>query len=399
MYKFGKSILAILLIAGALQSKTTFAQNTSPILDHQVIHKFGELLSFEAVLAPDLDVEKVEVFFNSQGSANTQVESVEIREQNYVSLFYSLEEENPLRAFAPVRYRFVVTQTDGEKLESEDFEFFYEDNRYRWEVLEEGPFRVHWYAGETDFGQDVLDVAQLGADTLQDTLDLPIPQELDIYVYSRASDLRQALDLSGKPWLAGHANPDLGIVLVSVIPGPEQSLEMEREVPHEVAHAMLYEKVGDNYANIPAWLNEGIASLAELYPNPDYQQTLVDAADSGELVPLADLCQDFPDDTLSAGLAYAQSNSFVRYISRTYGPAGLDRLVDAYSNGASCEEGTNIALGQPLSAIERTWSSSAINANPGLGAFGQLLPWLIIAVVPIGLSLGFTALRARQKEA
>ena len=398
MRKYSKVIITIILLSNWLQISPTFAQNDSPILEHQVSHKFSELLTFEAILDPNIEAAKVEVFFSSEGSATTQVESVEIRDENYVSLFYSLEEFDPLRAFAPVTYHFVVTQKDGQQFESEDFEFFYEDNRYRWQELEEDPFRVFWYSGDTKFGQEVLDTAEFSADKLQDLIDLPIPEELDIYVYARSSDLRQALDLSGKPWLAGHANPDLGLVLISVAPGPESTLEMEREVPHEVAHAMLYEQVGDNYENIPAWLNEGIASLAELYPSPDYQQTLVEAEASNSLLPLAELCDGFPADSSSAGLAYAESNSFVRYLSRTYGPSGLNRLVDAYANGASCEDGTAIALGQPLSSIEQTWRGTAISANPTLSAIGQLLPWLIIAVVPIGLSLGFTALRARQKE-
>ena len=398
MHKYGKFLMATFLIGIMIHSNSVLAQGISPILEHQVSHKFSELLTFEAVLAPNIEAEKVEVFFSSQGSANTQVETVEIRDQNYVSLFYSLAEEDPLRAFAPVQYRFVVTLKNGEMLQSEEFEFFYEDNRYRWEELVEGSFRVHWYAGTSAFGQDVLDTAQFGADALQDLIELPIPEKLEIYVYARSSDLRQALDLSGQPWLAGHANPDLVVVLISVAPGPEENLEMEREVPHEVAHAMLFEKVGDNYAKIPPWLNEGIASLAELYPNPDYQHILQGAASSDSLIPLAELCRDFPNDTAGAGLAYAQSNSFTRYLSRVYGPSGLIQLVEAYADGASCEDGPAIALGQPLSSIEQTWMGSAASANPSLNAFVQLLPWILIAIVPIGLSLGLTVIRARRNH-
>ena len=84
--------------------------------------------------------------------------------------------------------------------------------------------------------------------------------------------------MGGSTWVAGHANPDLGVVLVSIAPGENQSMEMERQIPHELAHVLLYRLTGPAYANLPNWLTEGIASQVEGYPNADYTQVLTASA-------------------------------------------------------------------------------------------------------------------------
>ena len=68
--------------------------------------------------------------------------------------------------------------------------------------------------------------------------------------------------------MAGHAAPDLGVVLISIPAGPDEGLEMQRQIPHELMHLAQYEVIGENFTNQPYWLIEGMASEAELYPNP-----------------------------------------------------------------------------------------------------------------------------------
>ena len=72
---------------------------------------------------------------------------------------------------------------------------------------------------------------------------------------------------------------------------------METLIPHELAHVMLYRNVGEGYASLPVWLSEGIASLAELYPNPDYDQALSIASQNGSLLSIEELCDTFPLDS------------------------------------------------------------------------------------------------------
>ena len=93
--------------------------------------------------------------------------------------------------------------------------------------------------------------------------------------------------------MAGHADPDLGVMVVSVPDGPTQRIEMERQIPHELMHVLLYQLIGNKY-QLPTWFNEGLATISELYPDPDYYTYLMRAKANDSLIPLTNLCASFP---------------------------------------------------------------------------------------------------------
>ena len=149
--------------------------------------------------------------------------------------------------------------------DSPHYFFQYDDNRYPWQTMEGNGLRLHWYAGDVSFGQAALDAAQSGYQAIQNLIPVPAGDPIDIYIYASSADVQDTLNLGGSAWVSGHANPDLGVVLVSIAPGENQSIEMEQQIPHELAHVLLYRLTGSAYANLPNWLTEGIASQVEGY--------------------------------------------------------------------------------------------------------------------------------------
>ena len=164
---------------------------------------------------------------------------------------------------------------------------------------------------------------------------------------------------------------------------------MERQIPHELMHILLYKMVGAGYVNLPAWLSEGLASVAELYPNPDYLVLLESAHNKGNLPSILSLCQSFPRDASGTFLAYAQSASFTRYLQQRFGSSGLERLLRQYADGLDCQRGAEAALGVPLAQLGREWRKDVFGENVYLTAINNLLPWMVllimIAVIPVGL--------------
>jgi hypothetical protein len=226
---------------------------------------------------------------------------------------------------------------------------------------------------------------------------------LDVYVYSRAADLHSTLMLGGKEWVAGHADPALDVVMVLVSPGETQATELPRQVPHELARVLLYRSVGAGYYRLPIWLSEGIASLAELSPNPEYATLLTLASQSNSLLPLSDLCASFPADSGHAFLAYAESESFVLNLRDTYGNTGLVALTKAYADGLDCELGATRAVGVPLSRLDARWRESLLGENAAGVAAGNLLPYLLLLgltlIVPVWGAVGILLERRRNARA
>jgi len=254
----------------------------------------------------------------------------------------------------------------------------YDDGGFDWQTLEAGALRVNWYNEDANFGRAALEAAQAGLQSISTFMPLDLDQPLEVFIYANADDLRGTLAPGGQDWVAGHANPALGVVMVVIEPGAEQSILMEQRMPHELMHVMLYRHVGAGYPNIPVWLREGIAMLAEIYPNPDYDRVLAEAGANDRLIPLKDLCASFPPGAGQAFLAYAESRSFTTYLHNTYGSSGLLSLVGYYADGVDCERGTERAFGTSLSRLELNWRESVLGQQAIGVALRNMSPYLVL---------------------
>lgn len=272
------------------------------------------------------------------------------------------------------------------------------DDGIKWQTLESGMLKIHWYEGDVDFGQDALETAQAGLDSIARFVHPDLQQPVEIFIYATADALQRELTPGEEVWVAGHADPTLGLVRVLIEPGSQQGIAMEQRIPHELMHVMLYRHVGAGYTNLPTWLREGMASLAEIYPNADHERVLNQAVAGNTLIPLKDLCVSFPADASQAFLAYAESKSFAKYLYETYGSAGLRDIAAAYADGADCERGPERALGVSFSVLEQKWHSSVLNQKNFLPALQNIVPYLVLLCLVLIIPLIGIAGTLRNKR-
>jgi len=399
MYKRGALILFLVFSLAVTRTTTASAQEFT---DSQVTYTFGDQITFQTILQSEVPAQTAIIYFQATNDPHTNVglANVETLEEGVYKLSYVHNlSDYSLQAFSYVSYHFEVTLDGGEVLQSLPEEFYYEDNRVTWQERQEGPFRVHWYEGDIQFAQLVLDTAQSGRRQIENLLpSLPAPVLLDIYVYDNVKALQDTLRPSSSNWVAGHADPTLGVVVVSLPGGMEQRLLTEQRIPHELMHIMLYQATSLGYANLPTWLNEGLASMAELYPNSDYKILLEDAVQRDALLPMSSLCNTFPRDAAGALLSYAQSYSFTSYIRDAYGSTGLQGLITNYSNGLDCEKGAQAALGKGLTQLEREWRRDALAENVALSVLNNMLPWLVLLVAVLAVQAGLFIYRLRARR-
>jgi hypothetical protein len=160
---------------------------------------------------------------------------------------------------------------------------------------------------------------------------------------------------------------------------------MEQRIPHELMHIMMYRSVGAGYRNLPAWLREGAATLAETYPNPDYERVLTEAGGANKLIPIKELCASFPTDSGQAFLAYAESQSFINYLHDTYGSSGVLSLATSYADGVDCERGAERAFGVSLSNLEQKWHSTVMKGNQFPSALQNISPYLVLLCLVLAI--------------
>ena len=363
------------------QSSVTFIGST-----HQ--YEFGKQILFFTTIQAAREIQSVDLFIRPSGES-TRVLAISPGANGRISEAYDLT-QHPLRPFSQVDYWYRVALIDGSDISSSVSSFFYEDNRFDWKRLEENGFEAAWQEGDSNFGQAILNVSQTGWANVQMYLQANLPKPLRVYVYASATDLQSALQLTNTPWVAGHASPDLGVVLVSIPSGPDQRAELERQIPHELMHVVEYQEAGLAYSRLPLWLVEGLASIAELYPNQDYERVMQSAVSGDRLVALVNLCSEFPRDLSGAFLAYAESASFVRFLYQNFGRSGLNSLITQYKDGYGCEEGIRSAFTETLGQLETRWKQEYLGLNMGAVVWKNLLPYLLLVLVivlPVSVSL------------
>lgn len=377
-------LLSLLVCLPAVQ--VVNAQSGIAVEQARADYVFGQQITLRAKIQASQTISQAQAFLRASGENNTISISASIDANGNLSATHEIANSR-LRPFAQVDFWFRFSLADGSTADSEVFQFNYTDNRFEWQSLEEGNLRIHWYDGDLAFGQSALDTARNGLERANRLLSANFSQPVDVYIYANSNDLKATIDASGQAWVSGHASPDLRLALVAITPGPEEALNMERKIPHELAHILTYEVSGERYRLLPMWLREGIATISEVYPSLDYPRSLEVAVEAGSLLPFASLCGDFPTDASSRFLAYAQTESFTRYLVDEYGISGLNRLLQAYGDGLGCEQGVQVALGVPLTTLEYNWRAEKLGENRAVLILKNLSGYLIVFAVVLFLPL------------
>ncbi|MBM3123737.1 MAG: hypothetical protein FJZ87_01545 [Chloroflexi bacterium] len=357
----------------------------------KIVVDYGKTVTFTARFEATFPTEHVTILLKGHNEDTLHVEEIPVNADGTIEFIYNAEHD-PLPPFGTMLIQARVDLEGGRMLISEPIPFAYNDSRFPWQTISQDDLNMHWYAGEASFAAEALKAAVSGLESIRSFFPITSTEPIHIYVYSNPVDLQDALAMGGETWAAGHTPPGLDAILAAIEPGPNQSFEMNTEIPHELAHWVLFRTLREGYHRQPVWLLEGMASMAELDTPPDHASALQAAHRTGTLLPFTDLCASFPTDAGGAFLAYAQSRSFVTYIRKTYGDAVLLRLTRAYHNrgildGTSCAVGTIEALGMPLGQLDENWRKSLALQEYDPNEVHNLAPFIavmaLILIVPL----------------
>ncbi|MCW5875633.1 MAG: hypothetical protein KIS85_02005 [Anaerolineales bacterium] len=368
------------LSAGSAVAAPAAAQQGVGVIEQSHSYLFNNSFTFRVEFEAELPIMNAYVFYQWPGGGRSWVYEGELLENRILDVQVALDESNQPPPFSEVEYWYRFADVRGQVHESATYSFYYDDNRYEWSSHQDGPFTLYWYAGDAGYAAAILAAARQGVQRIQALLPGARLSEATLRVYEDAADVQLIAGRSGISWQAGHSDPAAGLLLLALPPGAGQSLEIQRQVPHEVAHLMLYQSLGaTQYARLPAWLNEGIAAQAELYSDPEAAALLAAAAADSGLLPLAALCAAFPQDAASARLAYAQAASFVGYLFEQYGQVGFGLLVDAYLQGSDCLAAPQQDFGMDLNGLQAEWAAALFEPKPqGAAAWLAAVPWQTI---------------------
>ncbi|MBE7535883.1 MAG: hypothetical protein HS124_09165 [Anaerolineales bacterium] len=358
------------------------------------VYRFGEQIVFSATVRTSFPIQAASITLFDENYNQMRVQPLTLDARQTLQFILDARQNAP-RPFTFIRWRYDFNFADGTAFQSEVYSVRYDDNRFAWQRLESNGLRVFWFQGDATFAQNALNVALAGVRAINEIFLVDLNQPIDIFIYPLQTDLAF---LSVDAQAVGHANVGLGVVLVAVEPGFEQSLQMDQRIPHELMHVLSYRALGAGYKNLPAWLREGLAAVVEINPSVEYNRVLQDARARRAIIPLKDLCASFPPQPDSTFLAYAEARSFTAYLRDAFGVSKLIELSRSYADGVTCERGVEITYDASLAQLELNWRESIVGENVWALTLQNLLPYLVLCGLVLGIPLliGFNAMRKKR---
>jgi hypothetical protein len=360
-------------------------------------YEFGRTMTFQLLARGEAEITSVRLVLQPAGDSPIEWSEVEFEPGTNVAAAATLDLAlYPLPPFSAIDFWWELADAEGGEFSTPPQTFQYTDNRFAWQQLSDGSLTAHWYDGDVAFGEAVLSTASGALPRINRDIRAPLAPHTDVIVYGSAAEVQAALQRLGQVWTDGHADPALGVVLVVVPNDLRADFAMQREVPHELTHVLLYQALGDNLRFLPQWLNEGLAVMNQGQPDDDFAALLAAARTSDSFLDLASLCGRFPADGALFRLAYAQSESVVRYVRERFGSEGVYALLTAYGSGADCNGGVQAALGLSLEELQAAWLREAIYGGTAGSEWAGAGPWVLLAGLVLLAPVGFLIFGRRR---
>lgn len=231
---------------------------------------------------------------------------------------------NSSTTYIPVGTRFTYSWTftteSGERIETEPEEFVFLDGRYEWQMLEEDGVRVFWYADQA-LAQRVMTASASAVADMSDLLEVDIDFPITVVLYGGGDDgiaaqrprggVYDEMSRTGGTRVA----PDLVHVYDSL------GLPWEDITRHEITHVITSAAGDGAFTSIPSWLDEGLATYAQVNKGTREQATEF-AISTDTTLRLRNLTSPTNRADLIE-LFYGQSWYVVEYMIDTYGEAAM----------------------------------------------------------------------------
>lgn len=214
-----------------------------------------------------------------------------------------------------------------------------------------GHFVITFEGGENDdLGGEVLEVLEDAYNWIGLQLDHYPEQRVTVILYSR----RQFSELTNSPdWAGGLYDGKIRLPVGGIA---SVDARVRGLLYHEYMHVVVRDIVGNN---VPAWLNEGLAEVAERHVTAAPVEVLPLARQQDKLLPLQALEQSFHKlEGMQVALAYEQSYAVVSFLIERYGWHNVRDLLFALREHKTFFEAIEEVLGidsMTYKTLQRRW--------------------------------------------
>lgn len=160
-------------------------------------------------------------------------------------------------------------------------------------------------------------IAQQILDDLGQSIDKPI----DVIIAATVDEFQRIQPKGARvpTWAIGVAYPQHNlIILLSPTERQRGPIDIIKTFQHEILHIILGQAFKGS-ADVPRWLNEGLAMIAANEWSMARLSTMTFAVLGRKLIPMQELAESFPGDPDQAHIAYCQSFYFIAFLKGKFG--------------------------------------------------------------------------------
>ena len=330
------------------------------LVSSEVTSEFQEGIRFEATVQSAAEIEELAVRFRIGQREVGAYEYLEPEESNdgdatKASVFYRTN--TAARYIAPgtiITYSFVITDADGNHLDTPEFEYIYHDERYEWDEISNGIVTVSYHGPVSFRAQDVLDATVQTLEFMGPLLGAGVDEPIRITMYNNWPEMREALppasEVTRRELITeGQAHSPEGVLLV--LGGAPRASGI---ASHEVTHILVHRAGEGSLGRVPSWLNEGLAEFGNIQPGESYDRALYYAIQRNDLLPITSMDGQpgTPEDVI---IFYGQARSIVRYMVEAYGADKMRELMATIKTGKNYRNAIPEVYGITPLELENEW--------------------------------------------
>ena len=355
-------LLVVTLGLSALTAQAGAQSSVSGIelVSSEVTSEFQEGIRFNAVVRSAAEIEEIAVRFRigqREVGAYEYLEQEEVSAGDGVRASVLYRTNTAARYIAPgtiITYSFVVSDADGNHLDTPEYEYIYHDDRYEWDEISNGIVTVSYHGPVSFRAQEILDATVKTLEFMGPLLGAGVEEPIRITMYNNWPEMREALppasEVTRRELITeGQAHSPEGVLLV--LGGARRASGI---ASHEVTHILVHRAGEGSLGRVPSWLNEGLAEYGNIQPGESYDRALFYAIQRNNLLPITgmDSQPGTPEDVI---IFYGQARSIVHYMVEEYGVEKMRELMATIKSGKNYRNAIPEVYGITPLELENEW--------------------------------------------
>lgn len=382
-----KKFLILLIIAILCFPQSTLAKDNSiSVSNDNVTMSFPNTMTFTADMESIAEISSVHLLYGTSQKTCGNVVAVAFPEftqgtKIHATWEWDMRQSGGEPPGANIWWQWEIKDINGNTLVTDKKTVIWLDSINPWKNLSQGMIRLHYYLGDTSFGNTLLDAAVSALDRLSKDTGIQPSQPIDLYIYGDQQDMKDSV-LYEPGWTGGLAYPEYNSVIIGI---PPADVEWgKRTEAHELTHVLVGNFTFTCLGSKPTWLEEGLAVYGEGGPEAAESSYFDQNKADNTLLSFRVLSGGFSEDPNKADLSYSQSYYMVKYLIDQYGKVKLIALLEQLKSGDDLDSALNAVYGFNLSGFENAWRKSL-----GLQALQEDInkatstPTIIPTIIPI----------------